>query len=475
MFQPGAYVSECLLPLSQAEKTNLDFQDKTPRMSGLATDLYQLTMAAGYFANKRHERASFEMFIRRLPANRSYLVVAGLEQALRFLSAVSFNAEEVEYLRQLPVFAHIEPEFFDYLLKFRFSGEVWAMPEGTIAFADEPLLRVTAPLIEAQIVETFLLSTINFQTLIATKAARIVEAAEGRGVIEFGARRCHGFDAAIYAARAAFIGGCVGTSNVEAGYQFGLPIYGTAGHSWTLAFEKEMDAFRAYHKVFPESTTLLLDTYDTLQAARLATEFGLQLRGVRLDSGDIGELAKQVRAILDEAGMKETRILASNDLNEFKIADLLAADAPVDLFGVGTELSTSRDAPALGGVYKLVEVEFPDRIEPKMKLSREKATYPHRKQVWRESDGEGKFIRDVIAMADEPAHTGEALLTCVMRNGELTEPQPRLDQIQQHTKQQLARLPRQFKRISEAETFPVRFSDELIRRRTKLMHQLEGQ
>lgn len=452
----------------------MNSEHKAPRMSGLATDLYQLTMAAGYQANHRHERASFEMFIRRLPANRSYLVAAGLEQALDFLSTVSFNGEEIDYLRRLPVFAHVAPEFFDYLSEFRFSGEVWAMPEGTIAFPGEPLLRVTAPLIEAQIVETFLLSTINFQTLIATKAARIVEAAEGRGVIEFGARRCHGFDAAIYAARAAFIGGCVGTSNVEAGYRFGLPVYGTAGHSWTLAFEKEMDAFRAYHKVFPESTTLLLDTYDTLQAARLATEFGLQLRGVRLDSGDIGELAKQVRAILDAAGMKETRILASNDLDEFKIAALLAADAPVDLFGVGTELSTSRDAPALGGVYKLVEVEFADRVEPKMKLSREKATYPHRKQVWRESDGEGNFSRDVIAMADETGHSGEALLKCVMRNGALTEPLPNLAQNQQHAKHQLARLPQQFKRISAAETFPVRFSDELFRRRTKLMNQLEG-
>lgn len=461
--------------LSRMEKTNLNTERNVQRMSGLATDLYQLTMAAGYHANKRYERASFEMFIRRLPPNRSYLVAAGLEQALDFLSTASFNAEELDYLRGLPVFAHVAPEFFDYLSKFRFSGEVWAMPEGTLAFPGEPLLRVTAPLIEAQIVETFLLSTINFQTLIATKAARIVEAAEGRGVIEFGARRCHGFDAAIYAARAAFIGGCVGTSNVEAGYRFGLPIYGTAGHSWTLAFEKEMDAFRAYHKVFPESTTLLLDTYDTLQAARLATEFGLQLRGVRLDSGDIGALAKQVRAILDQAGMTETRILASNDLDEFKIADLLAADAPVDLFGVGTELSTSRDAPALGGVYKLVEVEFADRVEPKMKLSREKATYPHRKQVWRESDGEGKFNRDVIAMADEANQPGEALLKCVMRNGELTEPLPGLEQIQQHSKQQLARLPRQFKRISDAETFPVRFSDELFRRRTQLMSQLEGQ
>ncbi|HMV47501.1 MAG TPA: nicotinate phosphoribosyltransferase [Blastocatellia bacterium] len=444
-----------------------------PRLSGLATDLYQLTMAAGYHANGRHERASFEMFVRRLPENRSFLVAAGLEQALSYLSTLSFNADEIDYLRSLPVFAHVAPEFFDYLRGFRFTGEVWAMPEGTIVFPGEPLLRVTAPLIEAQIVETFLLSTINFQTMIAGKAARVVEAAQGRGVIEFGARRAHGMGAGIYAARAGFIGGCIGTSNVEAGYLFNIPVYGTAGHSWTLAFEKEMDAFRAYHQVFPESTTLLLDTYDTLQAARLATEFGLQLRGVRLDSGDIGALAKQVRAILDEAGMTETRILASNDLDEYKIADLLAAEAPVDLFGVGTELSTSRDAPALGGVYKLVEVEFADRIEPKMKLSREKATYPYRKQVWRNRDAEGNFAGDIIAMAAETELRGEPLLKPTMRNGQLLEPSPTLTEIQQHAKQQLEALPPRYKAIRDADVYPVRFSDHLFEQRMRLMKQLE--
>jgi len=448
-------------------------QHVKPRMSGLATDLYQLTMAAGYHANGRHERASFEMFIRRLPPNRSYLIVAGLEQALDYLRNVSFNAEELDYLRGLPVFARVAPEFFDYLREFRFSGEVWAMPEGTIAFAGEPLLRVTAPLIEAQIVETFLLSTINFQTLIATKAARIVEAAQGRGIIEFGARRCHGFDAAIYAARAAFIGGCIGTSNVEAGHMFNLPVYGTAGHSWTLAFEKEMDAFRAYHKVFPDSTTLLLDTYDTLQAARLATEFGLQLRGVRLDSGDIGALAKQVRGILDEAGMTETRILASNDLDEFKIAELLAAGAPIDVFGVGTELSTSRDAPALGGVYKLVEVEFPDRVEPKMKLSHDKATYPYRKQVWRESDGEGNFAGDTIALANEEGLRGEPLLKPVMHAGQVLTDSPGLPEAQAWARQQLARLPDKYKKLQGSQSYPVIHSTALDGSRQDLLRQLE--
>src|SRR5215813_9738114 len=360
-------------------EANLD----NPVFSGLATDLYQLTMAAAYHANGRRERATFELFTRKLPEGRSYLIVAGLEPALDYLRGLSFSAGEIEYLRGLPTFGHVSAEFFDYLRDFRFTGDVWAMPEGTVAFAGEPLLRVTAPLIEAQIVETFLLTTINFQTSIATKGARVVEAAEGRGVIEFGARRAHGFGAAIYAARAAFIGGCVGTSNVEAGRMFDIPVYGTAAHSFTMAFEREIDAFRAYFNVFPDSATLLLDTYDTINAAQLATEFGPKLRGVRLDSGDLVELSRQVRAIMDEAGMRRTKILVSGDLNEYKIAQMIAAGAQIDLFGVGTDLSTSRDAPAPGGVYKLVEVEFDGRVEPKIKLSPDKATYPYRKQVWR--------------------------------------------------------------------------------------------
>lgn len=443
-----------------------------PRMSGLATDLYQLTMAAAYLANNRDCRASFELFARWLPPGRSYLLTAGLEQALEYLRDLSFNQEEIAYLRGLPVFAGVSKEFFDYLHRFRFTGDVWAMPEGTLAFAGEPLLRVTAPIIEAQIVETFLLATINFQTLIATKAVRIAESAKGRGVIEFGARRCHGFGAAIYAARAAFIGGCIGTSNVEAGKLFDIPVFGTAAHSFTMAFEHEIDAFRAYHKVFPDSTTLLLDTYDTINAAHLAVEFGSQLKGVRLDSGDMTSLAKQVRAILDKAGMRQTKIMASGDLDEFKIAAMLAAEAPIDLFGVGTELSTSRDAPALGGVYKLVEVETDGQIEPKMKLSRAKATYPYRKQVWRELDGNGNFIGDVIAMESETNRRGEPLLRQVMRNGEIIESSV-LSEIQFRAQQQLAQLPARYKSISKAESYPVRYSTELERKRQELLTHIE--
>jgi nicotinate phosphoribosyltransferase len=447
------------------------------RARGLATDFYELTMAAAYHANHRHERASFELFVRQLPAERSYLVVAGLKQALDYLGALSFTAAEIAYLRALPVFAHVSSDFFDYLRQFRFSGEVWAMPEGTLAFGGEPLVRVTAPLIEAQIIETYLLSTINFQTLIATKAARVVEAARGRGVIEFGARRAHGIDAALYAARAAFIGGCIGTSNTEAGRLFDLPVYGTAAHSWTMAFEREIDAFRAYHRVFPQSTTLLLDTYDTIAAARMATEFGPTLRGVRLDSGDLTALAKQVRAILDEAGMRQTKILASGDLNEYKIAEMLAAGAPIDLFGVGTDLSTSRDAPALGGVYKLVEIEIDARARPKMKLSRDKATYPFRKQVWRKQTADGTFTGDIIAAdyegAGDARRNGEPLLRAVMRDGELTEPLPSLRESQEHARRQLVCLPAQFKALANAERYSVRYSQELEQRRQETFRELE--
>lgn len=435
---------------------------------GTATDLYQLTMAAGYHAHRRAETASFELFARRLPPRRSYLVIAGLAQAVEYLRNLRFSDEEIAYLQSLPVFKHVAADFFAYLRDFRFSGDVWAMPEGTVAFAGEPLLRVTAPLIEAQILETWLLSTINFQTLIASKAARMVDAAQGRAIIEFGARRAHGMEAALYAARAAFIGGCIGTSNVEAGMRFGLPVYGTAAHSWIMSFEREYDAFRAFHEIFPEHTTLLLDTYDTVAAAKLATEIGPSLRGVRLDSGDLGALSKQVRVILDQAGMQQTKIMASGDLDEFKITELLAKGAPIDLFGVGTELSTSRDEPALGGVYKMVELDG----QPKMKLSQDKATYPYCKQVWRSYAEDGTFLGDTIGLAAESDLHGEPLLQLVMRNGELLAPLPALTDTQNYARQQIQNLPKVYKAIAAPQTYPVRYSEKLESYKQKLFREL---
>lgn len=432
---------------------------------GIATDLYQLTMAAGYHAHQRREKASFELFARRLPSHRSYLVVAGLAQAVEYLQNLHFSEEEISYLQSLSVFKHVSKDFFAYLRDFHFSGEVWAMPEGTVAFAGEPLLRVTAPMIEAQILETWLLSTINFQTLIASKAARIVDAAQGRAIVEFGARRAHGMEAALYAARAAFIGGCIGTSNVEAGMRFGVPVYGTAAHSWIMSFDREYDAFQAFHKIFPEHTTLLLDTYDTIAGAKLATEIGPSLRGVRLDSGDLGGLSKQVRVILDQAGMQNTKIMASGDLDEFKITELLAQGAPIDLFGVGTELSTSRDDPALGGVYKLVELNG----QPKMKLSQAKATYPYRKQVWRNYADDGNFLGDLIGIADESDLPGETLMQPVMRNGEVIAPLPSLAETQKYARQQIQSLPEVYKALTAPQMYPVRYSQKLEMCRQELL------
>jgi len=382
------------------------------RASGLTTDLYELTMAAAYFENGLRERAIFDLFIRKLPAHRAYLIAAGLEQVLEYLSSVSFNSEQIDYLREHPSFKKVSREFFDYLAEFKFTGDVWAMPEGTAAFAMEPLLRVTAPIIEAQIVETFLLSTINFQTMIASKATRVVSAAGGRDVVEFGTRRAHGTEAGLFAARAAYIGGCIGTSNVEAGHLFGIPTFGTLAHSFVMSFDDEDDAFRAFLKVFPDTATVLVDTYDTIAAVkRLSRDFGASIPAIRLDSGDLCELSKQARRILDDAGMNNTRIFASGDLNEYRIVNLISRGAQIDSFGVGTELATSYDEPALSGVYKLAGIEENGRITMRIKLSHDKATYPGAKQVWRFKDNSGKYSHDMITLAgEEPPNSADSSL-----------------------------------------------------------------
>ncbi len=386
------------------------------RHSALFTDLYELTMAAAYFENNFRGKASFELFVRSLPKERAFLLAAGLDQALDYLEQVHFEDEDIEYLRAQRIFSHVSTSFFDYLKSFRFSGEVWAIPEGTPVFGEEPLLRITAPIIEAQIVETFLLSTITFETLIASKAARVVAAAQGRGVVEFGSRRAHGPEAGVSAARAAYIGGCTGTSNVEAGRRFGIPIYGTLAHSFLMAYQDEEKGFLDFEKLFPEHAVLLIDTYDTLDAIDKIVHAGLRPRAVRLDSGDLGQLSKQVRRRLDQVGLRETQIFASSDLDEFVIADLLAQDAPINNFGVGSALATSKDAPTLGGVYKLVDVETEEGPSYRAKFSENKVTYPGRKQIFRFRDENGTYREDLIACEDE-SHDGDPLLTCVMKNG----------------------------------------------------------
>ncbi len=430
----------------------------------LMTDLYQLTMVAGYYLNRRESEATFELFIRSLPANRSYFVAAGLEQAVEYLLHLRFDEESVEFLRHLPVLAHLPDDFFGYLSRFRFEGDVWAVPEGTLVFPNEPILQIRAPLPQAQLVETFLLSLIHFQTLVATKASRVVQAAGGRGVIDYGTRRAHGPEAGVLAARAAFIGGCIGTSNVCAAKDFGIPVYGTAAHSWTLAFDSEQEAFERYHAVFPDSTVLLVDTYDTMQGLRNALPLGKKLKGVRLDSGDLLVLSREARRVLDEAGLRETRILASGDLNEYKVQDLLQASAPIDLFGVGTEMVTSKDHPALAAVYKLVERQGPDRVILRAKFSEDKETYPGRKQVWRSTNDEGAYVGDEITMAEErPARSSTRLVIPVLERGVLRYRFPSLGAVRERAREELERLPPCYRKLESADTYPVAWSDDLKR------------
>ncbi len=433
------------------------------RHSALLTDLYELTMAAAYFAKGFHGPANFELFVRSLPPERSYLLAAGLEQALDFLEAVRFTSEEIDFLRRHPVFAHVSDAFFDYLNGFRFTGEVWAMSEGTLVFGEEPLLRVTAPIIEAQVMETFLLSTLTFQTMIASKGARVVTASQGRPVVEFGTRRAHGPEAGVLAARAAFIGGCTGTSNVEAGKRFGIPTFGTLAHSFVMAYEDEEESFRDFQHLFPEQAVLLVDTYDTLAAIEKIIHAGLRPKSVRLDSGDLVELSRQVRRRLDQAGLGDTRIFASGDLDEFAIAGLLSRGAQIDAFGVGTALATSKDAPTLGGVYKLVDVESGPGPSYRAKLSQEKFTYPGRKQVFRFRDAQGNYREDIIGGESETFPDAIPLLECVMREGKRLASSPSLLQIQERARQELAHLPEPCRRLHDAQPYPVRFSGELER------------
>ncbi|MBY0505602.1 MAG: nicotinate phosphoribosyltransferase [Bryobacteraceae bacterium] len=370
-------------------------------------------MAAGYWAaGKQNDVATFDLFVRRLPPQREYLVAAGLAQALAYLQEARFTAEEIAWLRQLPVFAHTPPEFFTYLANWRFTGTVRALAEGTVAFAGEPLLTVQGPLIEAQLVETHLLATISFQTMIASKSARLVQLAAGRQVIEFGTRRAHSPSAGLYAARAAYLAGCQGTSNVLAGQRFGIPLYGTSAHAWVLSFTSETEAFRHLQGLLGERAVQLIDTYDTAEGARAAAALGKPLAAVRIDSGDPIALSREVRAILDAAGLHETRIMVTGDLDEESIAAIVAAEAPVDSFGVGTHLVTSADAPALSAVYKLVQYETQGLVRYPAKRSPGKATLAGAKQVYRQAHA------DLLATPEELA-AGEPLLTTVMANGEV--------------------------------------------------------
>lgn len=446
-------------------------------MNGLLTDLYQLTMAAGYFqAGKAGEKATFELFVRRMPANRNYMVAAGLSQAVDYLLNLRFTGEEIDYLRGLPQFARVSPDFFADLENFRFSGDVFAVPEGTLVFAGEPLLTLRAPLIEAQIPETFLLATIGFQTLIATKAARVTGSAQGRSVVEFGTRRAHSPEAGVLAGRAAYIGGCTGTSNALSGFRYGIPVFGTSAHSWVQAFETEREAFERLQGLLGPSTVYLIDTYDTIAGVKTAVSLGRPLWGVRLDSGNLVALSQAVRTVLDEAGLKDARIMATGDLNEYKLLELLAANAPIDVFGVGTDLATSSDAPSLGAVYKLVELEEDGVKRYTAKFSQDKATFPGAKQVFRFAD------RDQIACSWEcpncpdskataPEGLMEALLKPVILRGDLICDLPDVKAARERAAASLRTLPSHLHTLFEAqEPYPVEYSPSLLALRDQVRH-----
>jgi len=450
-----------------------------PRNRALNTDLYQLTMAAAYFELGRTEPAAFEMFVRDLPRRRSYLVCAGLQEVVSYLTNLSFSGEQIDYLRGLEVFESIGEEFFEYLRDFSFTGTLEAVAEGTPAFANEPLLRVCGPIIEAQLVETFLLSMVNYQTLVATKAARVVQSAclDGldRSVVDFGTRRAHGPDAAVLAARASFIGGAVATSNVEAGLRLGIPVSGTEAHSFIMAFDTEGEALKGYHDCFGSHSILLIDTYDVIEGARKAARVAPDMQGVRIDSGNLVELSRRVREILDEAGRKHAMIFASGDLDEYAIGDLVRQGAAIDGFGVGTRMVTSEDAASLGGVYKLVAVRRDGEWEPRLKLSEQKATYPGLKQVHRFSDPEsGRMDHDVIAAAEEPCpDEAEALLQPVIVEGGVRAELPSLEQIRARAKEQLDRLPAEHRRLEDPEPYRVEISDALQEKFDSLAKKLE--
>ncbi len=443
----------------------------TDRLSDFAllTDLYELTMAASYFQHNMFSPATFSLFIRKYPPNRGYFVSAGLETVLDFLESFRFSQEDIDHLTGINRFSE---EFLHYLSQLRFTGDVRAIPEGRLFFRDEPLLEVSAPVIEGQIVESFLINAINLQVTIASKAARCFHAAGGRPLIDFSLRRTQGVDAAMKVARASYIAGFVGSSNVLAEKVYGIPASGTMAHSFVTSFEDEIDAFRAFAETFPDSTVLLIDTYDTIAGARKAAivgremkKRGTSLRGVRLDSGDMVVLSQQVRKILDEAGLQEVEIFASGNFDEFKIADHIERGCVINAFGVGTRMGVSADAPYCDMAYKLVEYKG----RPVLKLSSGKKTLVCQKQVFRVTRDD-HLVEDFIGLKDEKL-AGEPMLQTVMRNGRrLHSPEP-LDLIQERFRLELAQLGDRFKVISTPDEYPVLLGKALQELQTEVTRQ----
>jgi nicotinate phosphoribosyltransferase len=469
----------------------------------LLTDLYQLTMVGGYVEEgKKDQWANFDYFFRKVPDDGGFCVVAGLEDLVQLLRDLHFTQEDLTYLDGLGIFSQ---EVLRYLEGFRFSGDLWAVPEGTVVFPHEPLIRVRAPLPEAQLIETALLNVMNFQTLIATKAARVCWAANGAPVVDFGLRRAHGPNGGLMASRAAFIGGAEGTSNVLAGRMYGIPVRGTHAHSWVESFSTELEAFRAYGRIYPQSCLLLVDTYDTLRsgvpnAIHVGKELrarGQELAGIRLDSGDLAYLSREARRMLDEAGFPDAAIVASGDLDEWLVESLRRQGARIDIWGVGTRLVTAFSSPALGGVYKLVALdEGEGRVVPKIKRSDnpDKITNPGAKKVVRLYDSAGQMRGDVLFLTEERLPLGTAfrayhpvfphlskrypefftmreMLVPVFRRGELVYQGPPVNQIRDHTLRNLAELDAAYKRFHNPHVYHVSLSHKLFRMKQTLLRQ----
>lgn len=442
----------------------------------LLVDLYELTMAQVYFIHKKHTFATFDLFVRNLPVNRGYLLACGLADILDFVKNLRFDNKSIEYLRGLRLFSE---KFLRYLKNFKFKGDIWAMPEGSVFFANEPILRISANITEAQILESFCLNTINLQTMIATKAARVAYAANDRAVFDFSLRRTHGKDAGIKVARCAYISGFSGTSNVLAGLLYGIPVVGTMAHSFVMSFHSELESFSLYSNTFLNKTILLVDTYDTKKGIDNAIKIGIelerkgyQLSGIRLDSADLVSLSKFARKQLDSKGLREVKIFASGNLDEYKIQHLLKQDAPIDSFGVGTHMGTSSDSPYLDVNYKLSQISYEKgKFLPTMKLSQGKVTFPGRKQVFRLKDKSGYFVKDILALENEEVK-GMSLLIKVVDRGKIIYKSPPLQKIREFAKKNLSYLPKDYKEIYPKAEYPVTISSGLKSLIVKLRQDL---
>lgn len=463
----------------------------------MMTDLYQLTMMDGYFLEgKAHDTAVFDVFFRQKDTI-NYAVFAGLDQAIDYIKNLHFSSEDISYLSSLNVF---HKEFLEYLKEFRFTGEMYSVQEGDIVYPQEPIVIIKAPLIEAQLIETALLNIISHQTLIATKSARIVSAAQGKSVVEFGLRRAQGPDAGIYGARAAIIGGCNGTSNVLTGQMFDIPVKGTHAHSWVMSFNSELDAFRAFANVYPDTCLLLVDTYDTMQGIKNAITVFNELKakghkpvGIRLDSGDLAYLSKVARKMLDDAGFTDAVVMASGDIDEYLLQSLNAQGAKIDVYGVGTKLITSEDTPSLGGVYKLSAIERDGKLQPRMKISDSiiKVTNPGFKTLYRLYDKRGMAVADLIALNGEEipkplvlTHETERWKTTTLKDydirpmhhkifegGKCVYDKPALSKIVEFATAEKAKFWDEYKRIDNPQIYKVNISDGLYALKQKILKE----